>query len=195
MQLNTDFFKFKYNNILPKQGKVLVSEPFLNDSYFKRSVVLLVEHNKDGSIGFIINKPLNISVNEVINNFPVVDSNVSIGGPVNTDSIHYIHTFSDVPDAIKITDNIYWGGNFKYIKQILSSHNGYASQIRFFLGYSGWKAGQLDRELTENAWLVTDITPENIMNTTSPNIWKGVLNKMGDNFKIWANSPLNPAMN
>jgi putative transcriptional regulator len=155
MELNIDFFSID-NKQLARQGRVLISEPFLNDTYFKRSVVLLTEHSDEGSVGFVLNKPVDLSVTEVINDFPDIDTEVSIGGPVNTNTIHYIHTLGDtIPNSVKILDNLYWGGDFEVIKDMISTGLIKGSEIRFFLGYAGWSPKQLENELSENAWLIS----------------------------------------
>jgi putative transcriptional regulator len=144
MELNIDFFSID-NNKVAKQGRVLISEPFLNDTYFKRSVVLLTEHSEEGSIGFVLNKPVDLSVNDVLADFPEIDTEVSIGGPVNTNTIHYIHTLGDlIPNSVKVLDNLFWGGDFEVIKEMISEGRIKGSEIRFFLGYAGWSPKQLE---------------------------------------------------
>jgi putative transcriptional regulator len=195
MHLDIDFFKFQHHKVLPKQGRILISEPFLNDSYFKRSVVLLTEHDHSGSAGFILNKPLEVPAKEVIKNFPVNNVKVGVGGPVDTENVHYLHTFKGVPGAYKVTNNVYWGGNFDFINQLISAHDNPEKHIRFFIGYSGWDKGQLNDELSSNAWIVHEIPTSIIMNENDPRAWEKILNKMGDQYRIWVNSPVNPNMN
>src|SRR6056297_557624 len=120
MNLDTGNFKFKYNNVLPKPGKVLISEPFLSDIYFKRSVVLITEHSEEGTVGFVLNKPVNLRLSEALKDIPDIDAPVSLGGPVSTDSIHYVHTFgAKVPNSVEILNGIYWGGDYDYIKELI----------------------------------------------------------------------------
>jgi putative transcriptional regulator len=195
MALDFNIFKIEYNKVAPKKGSVLVSEPFLQDTYFKRSLVLLTEHSKDGAVGFVINKPLDVKFNEVMNNFPNFNAVVSIGGPVSTNTVHYLHNVGDlIPNSIRIMDNIYWGGDFEAIKGLIISGNLFPSQIRFFLGYSGWQAGQLENELSQNSWLVTEIKSTQIMKPHI-NLWKNTLTQLGEKYKIWANFPENPGYN
>ena len=152
MELNIDFFSIE-NNKVARQGRVLISEPFLNDTYFRRSVVLLTEHSEEGSVGFVLNKPVDLSVNDVLNDFPNVDAEISIGGPVNTNTIHYIHTLGEsIPGSVKVLENLYWGGEFDALKELIRQDAQLSSRIRFFLGYAGWSPKQLDNELSENAW-------------------------------------------
>ena len=195
MNLNIDFFKITNNKIAAK-GLILISEPFLNDTYFKRSVVYLTEHNERGSIGFVLNKPVDLNVQDVIQDFPEIDAAISIGGPVNTNTIHYIHTLGDkIPDSIRVRENIYWGGDFEILKNLISAGIVTKRQIRFFLGYSGWSEKQLDRELSENAWLVAEINPDLVMKADQSSFWNEILEKMGNKYQVWANFPENPGLN
>ena len=195
MNINYDFFETD-NDLVPQKGRVLISEPFLLDNYFKRSIILLTEHNEEGSVGFVLNKPINIKVHEVIENFPRFNSIVSLGGPVNTNSLHFIHTLGDIiPDSVKVIHNIYWGGDFNVVERLIKSDNISNDQIRFFLGYSGWHANQLENELAENAWIISEIPPEEIMAPMNKHFWNRTLKKMGKKYEMWSNFPENPQMN
>jgi len=166
------------------------------DNYFKRSIVLITEHNDEGTVGFVLNKPINMKVNEIMSDFPVINSTVSLGGPVQTNTLHYIHTLGDIiPGSIKVIDNIYWGGEFGVIKRLLESGSLNNENIRFFLGYSGWQASQLDDELNDNAWVVAEIQPDEIMMPMNKVFWNKALNRLGKKFQMWANFPENPQMN
>ncbi len=195
MQIHYDFFRTE-NTLKPQKGRVLISEPFLLDNYFKRSIVLLTEHSEEGTVGFVLNKPVNIRVKEIMNDFPDIEADVSLGGPVQTNTLHYIHTLGDiVPNSVKVIQNVFWGGDFDVIKRLLESGNLNTSTIRFFLGYSGWQSNQLDDELAENSWIISDIKPEEIMTPMNKHFWKKALNRMGTKYQMWANFPENPQMN
>ena len=195
MELDIDFFSIE-NNKVARQGRVLISEPFLNDTYFRRSVVLLTEHSEEGSVGFVLNKPVDLSVTDVLTDFPEIDTEVSIGGPVNTNTIHYLHTLGElIPNSVKVIKNLYWGGDFEVIKELISTGQIKGSEIRFFLGYAGWSPKQLDNELSENAWLVSEMKAAHIMQGPDDNLWKDILEKSGDKYKTWVNFPENPGLN
>ena len=196
MNIDKDIFKIKTNKIIPKAGKILISEPFLNDYYFGRSVILLTEHSQEGSVGFVLNKPIKIALNELLKDFPKFDSLISAGGPVKPDTIHYIHTLGDfLPDSIMITNGIYWGGDFVELKKLIKSGLIKKDQIRFFVGYSGWSANQLDNELKINSWLVSSLDVDTIMKKNEPSIWSESVLQLGDEYKIWLNFPENPKLN
>jgi putative transcriptional regulator len=196
MESEINYFKIETNDVAPQKGRILIAEPYLNDIYFKRSIVFLTEHNDEGSIGFVLNKPVNLQIEEIINDFPNFDCNISIGGPVNTNTVHYLHTLGDLlPNSVHVCDNIFWGGNFDAIKNLVNEKSVLKNQIRFFLGYSGWMPKQLDEELAQNSWLVSTIRPELVMNHNMNEIWKEVLNCLGNKYKMWINSPENPSLN
>ena len=193
--LNFDFLNIEHENLVPQQGRILISEPLLSDTYFKRSVVLITEHSENGTVGFVLNKPIDLMINEVLGDFPKIDSQVYVGGPVAKDTIHFLHTLGDiVPGAVHVIGNIYWGGDFDEFKKIIETGKIKPSQVRFFLGYSGWRPQQLEEEITENAWLVTEVDSSKIM-TAEKDIWENTLREIGKKFKIWANFPENPALN
>lgn len=196
MELDFNLFKIEYNKVAPKKGRILLAEPFLQDNYFKRSIVLLTEHSNEGAVGFVLNKPIDVKVNEVMEGFPFFDSDVCIGGPVSTNTVHYIHTLGDIiPNAVHVVDNIYWGGDFDFVKNLIKEGELNSDQIRFFLGYSGWHAGQLENELEQNSWLITEIHSSLIMKHSNSNVWKTTLSQLGEKYKIWSDFPENPGLN
>jgi putative transcriptional regulator len=195
MYLDFDFLNIQHENLAPKQGRILISEPLLSDTYFKRSVVFLTEHSDQGSVGFVLNKPIDLPLNEILSDFPYFKSKVYVGGPVGKDTVHFLHTLGElVPDSVHVMENVYWGGDFNRLKELIKEGMVKPSQVRFFLGYSGWRPQQLEDEITENAWVVSEVKASKIM-TADKNIWKKTLNELGKKYKIWANFPENPAMN
>ena len=196
MNLNIDFFKIDKNMIVPGKGRVLISEPFLQDNYFKRSIVLLTEHSKEGSVGFVLNKPVTLPIEDIIQDFPSIDADISIGGPVGTNTIHYIHTLgSKIPESVKVINGLYWGGSFETVKNMVLAGDIKKHQIKFFLGYSGWYAKQLEGELARNSWLVTDMSAHDIMHKEVDKLWADTLSRLDERYKIWINTPQNPNLN
>jgi len=195
MYLDFDFLNIDHENLVPKQGRILISEPLLSDTYFKRSVVLITEHSDQGAVGFVLNKPIDIPINEVLDNFPKFNAKVYIGGPVAKDTVHFLHTLGElVPNSVHVKDNIYWGGDFDSLKELIHEGIVKTNQVRFFLGYSGWSPNQLEEEIKENAWLVTEVPSSKIM-SADKNIWKKTLDNLGKKYKVWSNFPENPTMN
>jgi putative transcriptional regulator len=195
MELNIDFFNI-VNEHVAEKGLVLISEPFLSDNYFRRSIVYLTEHNKEGSLGFVLNKPLDIKINEVVEDFPETDFPISIGGPVSNNTVHYLHTLGDlIPESVMVAEGIFWGGDFEFIKELISAGSIKSHELRFFLGYAGWTEGQLDGEMNENAWLVSRISPRMVMQSTDSEFWSDIMASYNNKYKAWANFPEDPGLN
>ncbi|MCE4564177.1 YqgE/AlgH family protein [Maribellus sp. CM-23] len=196
MASNLDIFKIKTNNVAPQKGRILIAEPFLSGNYFNRSVVLLVTYSEKGAVGFILNKMVEFPINEAFPDFPDFDTQVYLGGPVATDSIYFIHKLGDrIPGSIHVMGNLYWGGDFEVIKREIRLGTIDSSEIRFFLGYSGWDAGQLEEELKDDSWLVTDVDQESVMGEMDPNSWFRFVKRAGARYSVWKNFPENPSMN
>ncbi len=196
MKENLDIFKIKTNNIPPQKGRILIAEPFLPGDYFSRSVVFLVAYSEKGAVGFILNKRIDFSLQEVFVDFPEFDANVFLGGPVSADSIFFIHRLGDqLPGSIHVLGDLYWGGDFKTLKDKIQKGEIKSEDIHFFLGYSGWDAGQLEGEIKENSWLVTDVDENIILQDTDKATWADFVKKAGNRYQIWENFPENPTFN
>ena len=184
MNIDSDIFKIQSNNVLPSRGKILISEPFLRDATFGRSVVLLIDHTEEGSMGLIINKQLPIFVNDIIKEFKYIE-NIPLykGGPIATDTLFYLHTLADIPGAIPISKGLYLNGDFDEIKKYILQGNKVDRYIRFFLGYSGWESEQLSTELKENTWLVSKEENAYLMNGDTKDMWKQALEKLGSKYE------------
>ncbi len=171
-------------------GKVLLAEPFMLDPNFKRSAVILCEHNEEGSVGFIMNKPLKTRIDELIEDFPEFASEVFFGGPVQTDTIHYVHNVGDLlEDSIKVADGVYWGGDFDQLKFLVSSKLILPDNIRFFVGYSGWSGGQLADEMVYGSWVLADMHPNYLFKSEPEVLWKQVMYNKGDAYTVIAQLP------
>ena len=195
MELNIDFFHIVNENVAEK-GRILISEPFLSDNYFRRSIVYLTEHNEEGSLGFVLNKPLEININEIVDDFPDSDFSISVGGPVSNNTVHYIHTLGErIPESVPVADGIFWGGDFDIIKDQIAAGTIKPYEMRFFLGYAGWSAEQLDGEMEENAWLVGKISPRMVMQGLENDFWSNTLARYNNKYKAWANFPEDPGLN
>jgi putative transcriptional regulator len=194
-ELNFDFFRINYDKYTPSQGMVLIAEPGLFDLNFKRSVILIVEHNENGTVGFVLNRMLNYNLSDLIPDFPHFEAKISLGGPVSPKSIHFIHTLGDtVPDTHHVTENIYWGGDFDYIKSLIIANKITPQQILFFVGYSGWSKEQLDHEISENSWVVTQLNSNQIFATVD-DLWMKTVSELGKKFRSWTIYPEDPSLN
>jgi len=179
-----------------KKGRLLISEPSLNDSIFFKSVVLLTHHNDEESIGLILNQPTKINLNEILNNIPLSDFPVYIGGPVEKQSLHFIHTLGEIiPNSKKINDGIYFGGDFETVLELMQEKRITKNEIRFFVGYSGWGEDQLNNEIREEGWIVQDSKHKLCMHYSTPKLWSDIIKTKKAEYAIWANMPKDPNLN
>jgi len=185
-----------YNKIPAAKGRVLITEPFLEDDYFERSVVILCEHNNEGSFGFVLTNYTSISLQDV-SDFPTFDTQISIGGPVDAQHLYYIHTLGEtISESIEIAPGLFMGGNFESVKELANLGQIKPGQIRFFIGYSGWTKGQLDDELSKNAWLVSEVDNiAKIMDDKSETLWEDFMRSQGGKYKAFANFPTDHKLN
>lgn len=183
--------------ITPKKGHLLIAEPtIIGDISFNRSIVLLADHSVEGTIGFILNKPLNYKICDLI---PDINADFRIynGGPVEQDNLYFIHKIPDlIPDSIEISMGIYWGGDFNRVAELIVENEINENDIKFFLGYSGWNANQLQDELKNNAWVVAENSYKSqIIEKDYKSFWKEKMLEFGDSYSIWSNAPEDPSFN
>ncbi|EAY30915.1 YqgE/AlgH family protein [Microscilla marina] len=179
-----------------KKGDLLIAEPFLGDRNFERSVVLLCEHNDKGSFGFVLNQKANVSLKDVLEEDILEDVPLFVGGPVQQDTLHFIHRTPDLFDnTVEIAKGIFWGGDYEQLKAYLRVGKLQEQDIRFFLGYSGWGEEQLDQELGQNSWVVSASDAKFIFDTEPDQFWRGVLRRMGGKYKVMSHYPTDPRLN
>jgi putative transcriptional regulator len=188
---------FKYNNdVEPTAGCFLVSEPHLPDSNFDRTVILLCKHDDEGSFGFVLNRKSNVRLHELMRGAEGIKLPVYIGGPVEQNTLHFIHRDDSLTDAELIANSFYWGGDFDMLLSWLHDDVIDGGNVRFFLGYSGWGAGQLMEEIGENSWIVfKPDDPELIFSSDSDDMWKHILEDMGGRFSMYSKYPQDPRLN
>lgn len=183
--------------ILPQKGSLLVSEPFMIDPNFKRSVVMLAEYEESGAVGFILNQRSDLLLKDIISDCGEADHPVFLGGPVANDTLHFIHSCYDkLNSGIEIREGVYWGGNFEALQVLLNTNQISHDEIKFFIGYSGWGEGQLENELEQNSWLVTNkFNSEVLYVEDEENLWREVVIGLGPKYAHIVNFPENPQWN
>lgn len=180
-----------------EKGNILIADPsMIGDMIFSRSIVLLTDFNIEGAVGFVLNKPSKFFLNSFFDGIRNI-FRIYIGGPVEGDSLYYIHKRPDlISNSSRITKNIYWGGDFTNIIELLQQDKIKPDEIKFFLGYSGWTEHQLEDEVEMNAWAVLeDGISEKIFSNHRISLWRECLKKLGNDYIIWANTPENPQYN
>lgn len=185
------------SQIAPADGRLLISEPFMLDPNFKRSVLLLTEYSEAGAMGFILNHESEFHLGEILSDLPYSELPVFVGGPVGKDTLHFIHRVPEkIEGGIELDNGLYWGGDFEAVKELLTSYGLADGEIKFFIGYSGWTSGQLDSEIEDDAWIVTDkFNAEILFAKDEQNMWKDVVKGLGQRYAHIANFPENPELN
>ena len=182
--------------IEPAPGILLISDPFLRDPNFMRTVVFLCEHQDQGSFGFVLNRKYENTIDELI---PELDGHkipVYYGGPVQMDTIHFLHQYPDeIPGGLEVINGVYWGGDFERVVEMIKNEELEQNKIRFYIGYSGWSGGQLDDELKEKSWLTVKATRKLVFHGKFEEIWKESLKHLGGDYEMMINFPIDPQLN
>ncbi|NSW44524.1 MAG: YqgE/AlgH family protein [Bacteroidales bacterium] len=190
-----NIFSIKHN-IEPSVGKFLISEPLLNDGIFGRSVVLLTEHNEEGTIGYVLNKASGFIISQLLPMFKGFSTPVYIGGPVATNTVHFIYRSSyPIKNSKSINNELFWGGDIKELLTLMKNNKINESNVRFFVGYSGWSKNQLNQELQKGYWLVSHFPISHIFEEDPSMLWKRSVIQLDRKYHFWLNVPINPSLN
>ena len=174
----------------------MISDPFLKDPNFMRTAVFLCEHNEEGSFGFVLNRPFEQRLDEFVPDLEGFVIPVYYGGPVQPDTLHFLHNIPALqPDAQKIFDDVYWGGDFREVIRLIKSRELDLDNIRFFLGYSGWSEGQLGDELEEKSWLTVKGTHKLVFGTETGEVWKEAVLQLEEQYHPIVHYPIDPQLN
>lgn len=182
--------------LTPAPGILLISDPFLKDPNFMRTVVFLCEHQEQGSFGFVLNRKYENTIDELIPELEGHKIPVYYGGPVQMDTIHFLHQYPlEIPGSMEVMKGIYWGGEFDKVVEMVKSKVIDVNKIRFYIGYSGWSGGQLDSELSEKSWLTVKATRKLVFHRKYEEIWKESLKQLGGDYEMMINFPIDPQLN
>lgn len=177
-------------------GTLLISAPMMQDPNFRRSVVLLCEQNdEEGAFGLILNRELDVQLGDVLEGYMTYDPPLYLGGPVQRDTLHYLHTRDDIPGGIPLPGDVTWGGDFEVVQELAKGGDASPDNLRFFLGYAGWGPGQLEDEIGEEAWIQAPSAARVVFDTEPDQLWRTVLRRMGGEYAVLANFPDDPRMN
>ena len=156
------------------------------DTNFKRTAVLLCDHStKDGTVGFILNRKYKAKVGDLVPELEDFDSPLYLGGPVQRDTLHYIHNVGDLlEESQEVGEGVYWGGNFEKLTFLIRSGLILSKNIRFYVGYSGWSEGQLEHELKGGTWIVSDWYANYTFQNQPKDLWQEALNHKGNTYSV-----------
>jgi putative transcriptional regulator len=182
--------------IEPGPGILLIADPFLKDPNFLRTVVFLCENKDEGSFGFVLNRKYENTLDELLPDAEGHKLPVFYGGPVQADSIHFLHQYPrEIPGGVEVMKGVYWGGDFEKAVEFIKTGNSYPDKIRFYIGYSGWSNGQLEEEIEEKTWLTVAATPALVFDTNHDQIWKQSLKELGGDYEMMIHFPIDPQLN
>ncbi|MEO8087166.1 MAG: YqgE/AlgH family protein [Bacteroidota bacterium] len=187
--------KNKEEKLKPHVGALLLSEPFNPEPNFKRAVVLISQHDQRGSIGFILNKPTPLLINDVLEDFPEFKAQIHWGGNQRLDSVYYIHTISKLKGAQPISNGIFWGGDYEHLKLMVESKQINPEQIKFLAGYNAWSPRKLAKEIRNENWWVTNADLQSAFNEHPDTAWGNILQRNGHVYGILNDFPEDPGIN
>jgi putative transcriptional regulator len=184
------------NDLAPAPGRVLVAPPTLRDPNFYRAVILLCEHGPGGSFGLTLNRPLDVQPREVVAGFYAYRDVLGLGGPVQRDTLHYLHRHGPaVPDSVDLGDGVRWGGSFEAVQALVRKGATNARELRFFVGYAGWSPEQLEAEVEADGWIVAPASADLVFTDAPDALWRRVMLRLGGEFALLANFPDDPRVN
>jgi putative transcriptional regulator len=179
------------------KGTFLIATPDVESGAFFRSVLLLCEHSSNGSFGIIINKPLELELPEEIlsiNNLNNPNVHIRAGGPVQTNQMMLLHASNKIPEqTIEIIPEVYLGGDLQFLQESISEPTGPSMLLCF--GYTGWHAGQLEREFLDGGWFLCQATKEHIFDTPPDKLWQELLRKLGGKYATLSMIPEDLSLN
>jgi len=183
--------------IEPQKGDLLISEPYLPDPNFERTVILICEHDENGTVGFVLNKEAQVGLGDVMNDLDGLDMNLFVGGPVQQDTLHFLHRSQKLrDDSNDVTEDVFWGGDYDKVTSMMNTRELGNSEIKFFVGYSGWSEGQLMTEMKQKSWIVfRNPSLDFIFEKPAKELWKHVLREKGGKFRLISNYPTDPRLN
>ncbi|MHA7100804.1 YqgE/AlgH family protein [Roseivirga pacifica] len=190
-------FEYDKNIPDPERGDLLISEPFLNDPNFERTVILICEHNDQGTFGLVMNKLTDLLLSDVMKEEIDFTGLLNLGGPVEQNTLHFIHRrVQGIEGSIALGEDLFWSGDFEQVKFMLNEGLLKEENIQFYLGYSGWGEGQLRDELDRQSWFIKkQATAHEIFDMEPDELWKSVLKGMGGKYKVFSNYPVDPRLN
>lgn len=177
------------------KGKILISTPDISGDIFSRSVVLIIEHNEAGAFGLILNKK-NSQMSGKFRDFFDFKIEVYDGGPVENEKVFFIVKGKKVTELyIDISNDFYVTEDVENIISAVLSGELDIQNVKIFSGYSGWSSQQLENEVQRKMWTVVDIYNLDYTLPNDQTLWKSIMQNLGGEYLLWANSPEDTSMN
>jgi putative transcriptional regulator len=166
-------------------GSLLAASPDLLDPNFMHAVVLMCQHADEGAYGLVVNRPAEVTIDTLLPDHPVlggVPFPVHAGGPVGLDTLQFLHSVGEeIPGGVAIVDGLWLGGDLDALARLIAADVEAARRrVRLIVGYSGWGAGQLDRELATGSWLPAAISVDLVFEEDPQGIWRRAVRSIGN---------------
>ena len=188
---------FKNKNY--KKGSLLIANPVLPDPNFSRTVILLCDHDEQGSFGLVINRSTQLKAPELFLNINILKSyneKIYLGGPVSQSMVFFLCRSPSAAGKLdEVCSGVYLGSNLETLESLYASLENPEQDIRFYLGYSGWSGGQLAEEMEQNSWLVQKANEQFIFLDSESLIWPQAVNSLGEKYQYLTKAPVNPQWN
>ena len=188
---------FKNKNY--EKGSLLIANPVLPDPNFSRTVILLCDHDDDGSFGLVINRSTQLKAPDLFLNINILKSyneKIYLGGPVSQSMVFFLCRSPSAAGKLdEVCSGVYLGSNLETLESLYSSLENPEQDIRFYLGYSGWSGGQLAEEMEQNSWLVQRANEQFIFLDSESLIWPKAVNSLGKKYQYLTKAPVNPQWN
>ena len=189
--IDTSFLRVSTLKSAVRAGDLLVAEPFLNETWFNRGVISIIDHSDDeGTTGVVLNAPITIPLQEVLDGITREDPvTVYCGGPLSHDRIYFVHTLGPeiIPNARQYASGLWIGGDFEAATDYINEGYPTDGLIRFFIGYSGWTPGQLSDEINEGTWAVLSQTDKMLplLSGKGDRYWHRAVKALGQHYRPW----------
>ena len=194
MEFPEDFKNKQYG-----KGSLLIANPVLPDPNFSRTVILLCNHNEQGSFGLVINRSAELKAPDLFSSIDILKSyneKIYIGGPVSQSMVFYLFRSSqDVGDLDEVCSGVYLGSSLETLESLYLDIDYQKENIRFYLGYSGWSGGQLDGEMKQNSWLIQSADEQIVFLDSEDLMWPTAVNSLGEEYQYLIKAPVNPQWN
>lgn len=189
--IDTSFFTISTENLPVTAGSLLIAEPFLTETWFERSVITVIDHSYDeGTSGVVLNAPIESTLDEVLDGVdPDTHIHVFCGGPLSQDRLFFVHTLGDaiIPDAREYSPGLWIGGDFNAAIGYINAGYPVEGFMRFFVGYSGWTGGQVEKEIEMDTWAVQPHAASmgNILTGYGDTYWHSAVRSLGSRYRSW----------
>lgn len=194
-----DLLYSNVENLNPKRGSLLISDPMMEDIYFRRSVAMILDEDvSHGFLGLTLNKCTRLTLHDLMPEWKKGRKiPVYCGGPVDLERLFLLHSLGDIiRGATEIIPGIFVGGDVDEILNYIDEGGPTEGRLRFFLGYSGWTDGQLEHEISLHSWAIRyPLNGEGLLNGSENEYWRRQVSQLGENYRSWLMVPQDPSMN